>query len=123
MRRQVLPAGLVVAAALADAGALHEAAFYLLVAAVPVTAVGALSALGDLLDGSEGRLGRLQVALSGLALVWVVLAAAVRSPSVDEGTVPPLAISALVASLAVFAVQGLAALIVLEPAGEPRESA
>ena len=107
-------------AALADARALHEPAFYLLVAAVPATAVAALSALGDLLDGREGRLGRLRVALSGLALVWVVLAAAVRSPSVDEGSVPPLAVSALVASLAVFGAQALAALIAYDGEREAR---
>lgn len=123
MRRQLLPAALVAAAALADARALHEPAFYLLVAAVPATAVASLSALGDLLDGAREKLGRVRVGLSGLALVWVVVAAAVRSPSVEDGSVPPLAVSALVASLAVFAAQALAALIALEPKPEAPERA
>ncbi len=96
--------------AVADAAALHELAFYLLIAAVPAAAVAALSALGDLLDGSGGsRLARVHVVLSGLALLWIVVAAAVRSAAVD-GSVSPAAFSALAVCLAVFAIQGAAAL-------------
>ena len=111
VRGSALPALLVVSTAVADALTLHEPAFYLLIAAVPAAAVSALTALGDLLDGAvSNRLARFRVVLSGLALVWVVVAAAVRSASVDDGALPPAAVSALVACIALFAVQAVATL-------------
>ena len=111
MRGSALPAFLVVATALADVFSLHATGFYLLVAAVPAAAVAALTALGDLLDGAApARFARARVVLSGLALVWVVVAAAVRSASVDDASVPPAAASALAVCIAVFALQAVAAL-------------
>ena len=106
VRGSALTSILVAATAFADTLGLHEAAFYLLTAAVPVAAVAALMALGDLLDGeTSDRVVQLRVLLSGLALVWVVIAAAVRSAAVDDGSVPPAAASALVVCLAVLALQ------------------
>jgi hypothetical protein len=111
VRGSALPALLVVSTAVADALTLHEPAFYVLIAAVPAAAVSALTALGDLLDGVvSSRLARFRVVLSGLALVWIVIAAAVRSASVDDGSVPPAAVSALAVCIVVFAVQVVAAL-------------
>ena len=111
MRGSALPALLVVSTAVADALTLHGPAFYLLIAAVPAAAVSALTALGDLLDGAlSSRLARFRVVLSGLALVWVVIAAAVRSASVDDGSVPPAAVSALAVCIVVFAIQVVATL-------------
>ena len=107
MARRVLPVGLVVAAAAADGAGVHGIAFYLLLAAVPVAAVAALDAFGELLDGAGSHLH---------ALLWVVVlaltvaGAAVRAPVITEGTVPALARSALVACLAIFCVQALVAL-------------
>lgn len=111
VRGSALPALLVLATAVADAMTLHETAFYLLIAAVPAAAVSALSALGDLLDGAAAdRFARARVVLSGLSLVWVVIAAAVRSASVDDGSVPPAAVSALTVCIAMFALQVVASL-------------
>ena len=111
VRGSALPALLVLATAIADALTLHEPAFYLLIAAVPAAAVSALTALGDLLDGAASeRFARARVVLSALALVWVVIAAAVRSASVDDGSVPPAAVSALVVCIAMFALQVVASL-------------
>jgi hypothetical protein len=108
----------VVSTAVADALTLHGPAFYLLITAVPAAAVSALTALGDLLDGTvSSRLARLRVVLSGLALVWVVIAAAVRSASVDAGSVPPAAVSALAVCIAMFGLQVVAALAIT--AGRP----
>lgn len=117
VRGSALPAFLVFATAAADALTLHGPAFYLLIAAVPAAAVSALTALGDLLDGaSSDRFARVRVVLSGLALVWVVIAAAVRSASVDDGALPPVAVSALGVCVAMFALQTVAS---LARSGEP----
>jgi hypothetical protein len=107
--RRLLPVALVVSAAAADARELHEVAFYLLVAAVPAAAVSALSLFGEALDLPGDGAVRLQAALAALGLVLVLVAAAIRGQNpVTE--VPPVAVSALMAALGVFAVQAVAAL-------------
>ena len=112
MLARALPVALVLAAALADARAAHELAFYLLVAAVPPAAVTALSSFGDLVDlpgGSRGQgVARVEVLLSALALLAVLVGAAARGQA--TGGVPPVAASALVTCLAVFVAQALVAL-------------
>jgi hypothetical protein len=99
---------LVVGAALADAAGSHALAYYALVAAVPVAAVAALCACGDVLDGSApGLLDRQLAVLSALAAPLVLLGAASRAPLVEGAAPPPLGIFAVLACLAVFALQVL----------------
>ena len=99
---------LVVGAALADAAGHHSLAYYALVAAVPVVAVAALSALGDVLDGTRGTPhDRTLAVLAASRSPFVLLAAAVRAPLVADGPPPAIAVTAVVAALALFAVQAL----------------
>lgn len=104
-----MPLLVLIAAAALDRLGAHDLAFYLLLAAVVVTAQAALEAYGRLVElpGNAPRLGaaRLQAVLGSFALVLVVVAAAVRAPVLGDGSVPPLGLSALVASLALLATQ------------------
>jgi hypothetical protein len=107
---------LVLGAALADAAGQHSLAYYALVAAVPVVALAALSGLGDVLDGSAaGPHDRGIALLSGAALPFVLLATAVRAPLLESGPPPVIAITAVVAALAIFAVQALVAATAVAP--------
>jgi hypothetical protein len=103
------------AAAAVDRLGAHELAFYLLLAAVVVTAHAALDAYGRLVElpGRAPELGamRLQAGLGFCALVLVVVAAAVRAPVLGDGSVPALGLSALVASLLLLATQGAVRLL------------
>ena len=98
---------LVVSAIGADAAGAHALAFYLLLAAVVVTAHAALQSYGRLVElpGADRAFGaaRLQTTLCACALALVLVATAVRAPGLEEGTVPPLGLSALVASFALLA--------------------
>lgn len=101
---------LVLGAALADAAGLHALAYYALVAAVPVVALAALNALGDVLDGSAASPhDRGVAALSALALPFVLLGTAVRAPLLSDGPPPAIGVTAVVAALAIFAAQALVA--------------
>ena len=107
---------LVVGAALADAAGHHSVAYYALVAAVPVIAVAALSALGDVLDGTAAAPhDRTLAVLTGIVLAFVLLAAAVRAPVVSDGPPPAIAVTAVVAALALFAVQALLSASIAAP--------
>ena len=98
------PAGLVVLAGLCDAAGAHGAAFWLLVLAVPLAALAALLALGNAVENEAS--GRLTPAwLQGAALVLILFGAAARAPFRGEGSVPRVALSALVACLLLYAVQ------------------
>jgi len=100
--------GLVLGAALADAAGHHALAYYALVTAVPVVAVAALSALGDVLDGSAAEPHDRSIALlSALALPIVLLGTAVRAPLLSEGPPPAIGVTAVVAALAIFGIQAL----------------
>jgi hypothetical protein len=102
---------LLVAAIGADTLDAQGAAFYLLLAAVVVTAHAALQAYGRLVElpGSAPTLGaaRLNAVLGVLALSLVLVAAAVHA----HGAVPPVGISAAVASLALLGLQGTVRLV------------
>jgi hypothetical protein len=102
---------LLLAAIGADALGAQGVAFYLLLAAVVVTAHVALQAYGRLVDlpGAAPALAaaRLNAALGVLALSLVLVAAAVHA----HGAVPPVGISAAVASLALFGLQGAVRLV------------
>lgn len=108
---------LVLGAALADAAGEHAPAYWLLVTAVPVVAVAALSGLGDVLDGSAARHDRTIAFLSAAALPFVLLATAVRAPVLTDGPPPVVGVTAVVAALAIFATQALVA----ASAAAPRE--
>src|SRR5688500_11130028 len=103
---------LLLAAIGADATGAEGIAFYLLLAAVVVTAHAALDAYGHLVElpGTAPTLAaaRLNAALGVVALSLVIVAAAVHA----HGAVPPVGISAAVASLALLSLQGVVKLAV-----------
>lgn len=94
----------------ADAVDAPQLAFYLLLAAVVTTAAAALGAYGRLVDlpgrSPEVWVARVRAALAVLALALVVIAAAARAPAIGDGAVPPIGLSALVASLALLLLHG-----------------
>jgi hypothetical protein len=103
---RVLTAALVLGAALADAAASPELAFYALLAAVPATAACGLSVFGELLE-DRGQV--LQGLVWALVLTLVVVGAAARSPALLEGGVPVLGATALMACLGLLSLEGLLA--------------
>lgn len=98
--RPWLPISLVLTSALADLVGAPIIAFYLLLAAVPIVAVGALLALGELLDeravAPVEPAAALDALLYGVALLVLVAGAAAGSM-----------VFALSGCLAVFGVQAL----------------
>jgi hypothetical protein len=111
---------LVLGGAIADAAGQHALAYYALVAAVPVVALAALSALGDVLDGTATLPhDRAAAVLTALALPFVLLGTAVRAPLLADVPPPAIGVSAVVVALALFALQALIA----ASAAVPRERA
>ncbi|HEY5294940.1 MAG TPA: hypothetical protein VIJ70_05645 [Gaiellaceae bacterium] len=100
---------LAVIAALADGRGAHALAFDALLGAIPFAAVATLVAFGSYLERREHGAGGLQALLWTLALTMLVLSCAARSPATQMHTLPPLAASALVAALAVFALKAVVA--------------
>jgi hypothetical protein len=110
---------LVVGASLADAAGRHSVAYWMLVVAVPVVAIAALSALGDVLDGTAATPRDRGVAVLGaLALPFLLLGTAVRAPVLTDAPPPAIGVTAVVAALALFAAQALLA----ASAAVPREA-
>jgi hypothetical protein len=105
---RVIPVALVVAAAAADGAGMHGVAFYALLAAVPAVAAAALGAYGAAVERGTSRL---HASLWGVVLGLTVVGAAVRAPVLDEGTVPALARSAVVACLGIFCAEAIAGLV------------
>jgi hypothetical protein len=114
-----LPIVLALLAAGLDTGGYHLAAFYLVLAAVPTTAVAALGSLGELLDArADYRAGPglyLQPVLIALAVLLLVSGAAMRAPAVGDAALPALAGNALTACLCVLSLEALVAVF-----AEPR---
>jgi len=108
MSRRLLPALLVLAALLSDAGGSHGLALTLLLFAIPAGFVFALDCYGDLL---ESRCSGIRPVLAGVALFLLVLSAALRSPAVIGG-VPKFAVSALVITLVLYAAISVGATVV-----------
>ncbi|MEN3313702.1 MAG: hypothetical protein V7645_3031 [Actinomycetota bacterium] len=100
MPRRLLPALLVLAALLSDAGGAHGLALAFLLFAIPAGFMLTLDCYGDVL---EARSGAIRPALAGLSLLLIVLSAALRSPAVIGG-VPKFAVSALVVALLLHSV-------------------
>jgi hypothetical protein len=115
--RRAVPAGLVVAAAFADASGSPRLAFYALLALVPVAAAVALGAYGDLVEEpltpEEAAPRTLQAGCWGLLVVLGVVGAAARAPALGQGLVPKLAVTALIACVVVLAVEGLVEVLAL----------
>ena len=103
--RRWLPIAIALAAAAAEAAGEPGLAFNLVLAAVPVTAIGALAALGELLDKRAGNpvepVAALEPLLFGVALLLLVAGAAARAPAFGVS-----------GCLAVFSVQALLGLSV-----------
>ena len=96
---------LVLLVTITDAANAPTLSFYLLLAAVPAIVVAGLAAVEDVL---EGALHRKPIAmLHAVALLLVLVAAALRSPLRAEGTIPTAGVSAVIACLVVFAIQGV----------------
>lgn len=115
--RRAVPAGLVVAAAFADASGSPHLAFYALLVLVPVAAGVALEGYGDLLEDpltpDEAAPRLLQVGCWGLLVVLAVVGAAARAPSLAQGLVPKVATTALIACIVVLFVEGVVELVAL----------
>jgi hypothetical protein len=112
---RVSAVALILVAALTDAAGIHGLAFYALLAAVPPCALAALAPVGTLLE-RPNEIGTLQALLWGLCLAFVVVGAAARSPALETGAVPTLAVSMLRAALVVLGVKGsLAAWALVRP--------
>src|SRR5207249_2643318 len=95
--------------ALCDAAGSHRLAFYALLIAVTAASVAALTAFGEYLDSRCARTAW-RATLWSLGLVLIVVGASTRSAALGAGSVPAIAVSALVAALVVFAALGLLAL-------------
>jgi len=100
-------AGLLLATAACDGLGAAAASFYLLVVAVPVTAVAGLVRLGDAVDSGRGRA---RPAVLALLVGALVLGAAAREPALREGAIPPAATAALVVGFVLLAAQAVLAL-------------
>jgi hypothetical protein len=107
--RRAVPAALLVAAAFADSSGSAHLAFYAFLALVPVAAVIALNAYGELVDGPADDVTsrRLQALLWVGLLVLAVAGAATRAPALAEGIVPRLGVTVLIAGLIVLCVEGI----------------
>jgi hypothetical protein len=110
-----LAGALLLVTAVFDALGQAAASFYLLVLAVPVTAIAGLVCFGRVVDAAgNGRgdtLGRLQASLATVLVILIVMGAAVRAPAVAEGAVPAAASVALAVAFGVLVLQALVALV------------
>ncbi len=89
-----------------DAAGVPALSFYLLLGAIPAIVVAGLAALEELVEDHVAPYRTSIARLHVVTLLLVLTAAALRAPLRAEGTVPQAAISAVVACLIVFAVQG-----------------
>jgi hypothetical protein len=105
--RRILPALLAGLALVADSQGAHGLARDALLGAVPFAAVAALVAFGDYLEGHGQSATGLQAALSAASVVLLVFSCAARSSALHGAPAP--AVSALVATLGLFALKGLLA--------------
>jgi hypothetical protein len=106
---RVILIALIAAAALADAGGAHGAAYVLILCAVVAAAIQAVAGYLDLVREPEGfdtdPIARVQAILEALTVLLLVASAAVRSPALFDPGVPALGASALAGALAIQAIQ------------------
>jgi hypothetical protein len=106
VRRSGISAALVLGAVAADGLSARSVALYLVLAAIPVVAVAALSFFGDLVEGSaDAEAGAVYVGLTALALILLVIGAAVRANTLAGDAVPALGVSTIVGALALLGLQ------------------
>lgn len=117
MGSRLLPLVLATAVLAAGAAGLGRLALWLGLLAVPAAAAAAFVAVSDAL---EGRPALLRATTSVTALVFLVLASAVRENTATGAGVPQLAAWALFAALFSYAVPAVA--WVLEPLRVPRRT-
>lgn len=117
MGSRLLPLVLATAALAAGAVGLGGLALWLGLVTVPAAAAAVFVAVSDAL---EGRPMRLRAATSGIALMLVVLASAVRENAPTGSAASPLATWALVIALFAYAVPFV--VWVLEPVRMPRKA-
>ena len=106
-RRELLPVALVLLATAFDAAGVSSLSFYLLLAAIPAVVVAGLAALEELVGANAVPYRKAVARLHVVTLVLLLVATALRAPLRAEGIVPRAAVSAVVACLVVFAIQGL----------------
>jgi hypothetical protein len=116
--RRAVPAGLVVAAAVADGSGSASGAFYAFLALVAVSAVIALNAYGELVEspGAEGEdptTRRLQALLWAVLLGFAVLGAAARAPALGEGAIPSVGGKVVIVCLLVLCTEGIVELVAM----------
>lgn len=116
MGSRLLPVSLAAGALSADALGLHRIAYYLVLLTVVGAAAAAFVGVGDVL---EGKGGVLRAATTVCALALCLLGSAVRSAAPTGHHVPVLAISALVAALACYALPLLGWLVRPTPQPQP----
>lgn len=118
MARRWLPLGLALLAAGLDVSGAHGLAFHALLIAVPAAAVGALGALGELLDlRADNRADApvyLLPFLSSLGLALLVFTAAVRAPTLGDPSAPAGAAGLLSLGLALLCLEALLS-VLFEP--------
>lgn len=107
MGRRLLPAALVVIAALADSTGAHNLALDTLLLAVPFASVAALLSFGEYLDSEKSSTAGLQSLLWAVSVVLLVLSCALRRHALH--TVPPLAVSSMFMCIGMFAVKAMIA--------------
>jgi len=98
---------LVLLATAFDAAGVSSLSFYLLLAAIPAVVVAGLAALEELVGANAVPYRKAVARLHVVTLVLLLVATALRAPLRAEGIVPRAAVSAVVACLVVFAIQGL----------------
>ena len=98
---------LVLLATAFDAAGVSSLSFYLLLAAIPAVVVAGLAALEELVGENAVPYRKAVARLHVVTLVLLLVATALRAPLRAEGIVPRAAVSAVVACLVVFAIQGL----------------
>jgi hypothetical protein len=99
----VFPALLVLLAAYADSRDSSRVAFNLLLVAVPCACVAGLSAFERFLGERGDPVAALQALGWAFVVVLLTVSCAVRSAAVHD--LPPIAVSSVIASLVIFAIQ------------------
>jgi hypothetical protein len=100
-------AAVLVLAALSERAGTETATFYLLLAGIPVAAVGALAAVARLVDVGCGRL---EASLAGGLVACFCVGAAARSPVFLDAGSGPVVLGSLGVGLAFLALLALTAL-------------
>jgi hypothetical protein len=100
----LLPLAIALGGVCADASGAHRVAFYLVLLAIPAAAGAALAAAGDLVDGRHA-LGRM--VCTACALVLLIVSSSARYNAAPGGSVPAIAISALVGCVLAYGTLGL----------------